>query len=296
MKRYTISNSAGKNYALGFTLAGYLIGYTTYISYDTTALWGAILIISYFGSLAAYYGTARHCGFVDEFLQSVLQYHTIISAISIALSFVICGFLDGIYALYTICLSFGIALAGYIAPIIHTIFYKIRSRRYLLHRPIVSVDAIKPSVIVQKKYKSPFLFSFLYAFGYIGFAWYVFVFFLHLQGTSINLLIPIALWFLAIPYYFLLKKHCDPIYPVRSFFSLLFVTIVWTNTYLAMDHLVSREIYIILFPNSLGFEGLIYLVPIFVAPIVGTIPLLIDLLLSIINWGIRRLAKRKTNP
>ncbi len=153
----------------------------------------------------------------------------------------------------------------------------------------------KPSAIVQRKYKSPFLYGFYYAFGYILGVWIIFLLFDHTSLLDFNYagFLLLGIWLLAIPYYFILKKNCDPLYLLCSFFALLIISILWLRIYLRLNYFIPRNILLRIFPSYYGWEYL-DLVPMIVAPFVGAIPIIIDLFIYIGKWfvGIFRNRKR----
>lgn len=151
----------------------------------------------------------------------------------------------------------------------------------------------KPSEIVQKKYKSPFLFAFYYAFGYILFVWSIMLIFEHtslLCMKHIGLLL-LCVWLLAIPYYFILKKNCGPLYPLCSFIALLIISIMVFRFDMLLDNDIKRQ----LFPSDYGWN-FIYLLPLLVAPVIGTFPIVIDTIFYIGKLIKRALVKPKRQP
>lgn len=152
----------------------------------------------------------------------------------------------------------------------------------------------KPSTIVQKKYKSPFLFAFYYAFGYLLFVWSVFLIIEHtplLYFDYVGLLL-LGICLLAIPYYYLLKKNCDPLYPLCSFFALLIIAILLYQLFIRIDNAILRR----LFPSAYVWNGpiLLELIPMFVAPVVGALTVIIDTVIYVCKSIYRAMAERES--
>lgn len=128
MKRKLDSHAAGKYYALICTLVGCLIGTTGYIAYDTTTPLTIILVLSAILAIAAYILLVRIVDSPKNFAQALLRHHTIISVLSVILSFISLFILDNALGLFVLCLAWGIALFGYLAPVLHQLIGAIRRR------------------------------------------------------------------------------------------------------------------------------------------------------------------------
>lgn len=137
----------------------------------------------------------------------------------------------------------------------------------------------------MKSNKASILRGMGYSFAQSVISWIVFflIVYLPIWNSSLPLYIAFAIWFLAIPFYFMGKKNCNVLY-------LLFALI--TNFIMAYVMMWSMGILGILYPDlDVGIE--IYC-PIFGIPVVGTLPIAIDLPLYLFKWIRRTLAKRKS--
>ncbi|MBO5779161.1 MAG: hypothetical protein J6R82_06300 [Clostridia bacterium] len=124
-----------------------------------------------------------------------------------------------------------------------------------------------------------------YSFAQSVISWIVFflIVYLPIWNSSLPLYIVFAIWFLAIPFYFMGKKNCNALY-------LLFALIM--NPIIAYVMLWSIGILIMLFPDlDVSFE---LFLPIFGIPMVGTLPIAIDVLLYFFKWIRKLLGKRKS--
>lgn len=133
--------------------------------------------------------------------------------------------------------------------------------------------------------KSSILRGIGYSFAQSVISWIVFYLVIcsPLRESDFILQFMIAIWFLAIPFYFMGKKNCNALY-------LLFALIM--GFIMAYAMLLSTYILGILFSDIDAGFAILY--PVFGIPLIGTIPVVIDILLYLFKWIRKSLRKHKS--
>ena len=112
----------------------------------------------------------------------------------------------------------------------------------------------------------------IYALVFDIVTWVLFIALLSLPFSFDDSLIwgSFILWLMAIPFYFILKNDCG----VGYLWAALGVHFVFTYAWTTIIFLIPDT----MLPRMSGWEGLIYIFPIFGIPIAGALPIAIDIL------------------
>lgn len=143
----------------------------------------------------------------------------------------------------------------------------------------------------MKSNKASILRGMGYSFAQAFISWIIFYLIIcsPLHNFDYFLFIAFAIWFLAIPFYFMGKKNCNGFFPLFAFISNLIMSYVMGLATFFLDLIFADYL-----PYIDGWGRFVFLYPFFAIPIIGAIPIVIDAILYLFKAIWKLLGNRKS--